>query len=116
MLKNGRNLQSNRTDLDFDACSCHNSKNARRKVKKTFKRREERHWREEDNSRGWNEARRGELWELKHSGEFSLWVCLDPTGYASFWESYDGKWMLIEDEDLEAISQGKFTGVVLDLN
>lgn len=113
MLNNSR---SNRYGgLTYAGCSCHNSKQDRRKVKHSMKRREQRQWQDDTSyERSWTEALRGEVWELKHSGKFGLWVCLDPTGYGNYWRSWDGKWLLIETEDLEAVSQGTFTGVVVD--
>lgn len=50
----------------------------------------------------WLEAQPGETWVLTQGEETTTWVAQEP----GHWKSEDGKWWLLEDEDIDAITSG----------
>lgn len=111
MLRNERNISKSKL-LCYACCSCHNSKQARRTVKRGMKLRERRHWVSlEADNRHWSDAKVGEVWNLKMAGEWGLYVKLP----IAHWKSLDHKWYIIEGDGDEAISAGNVTEVEVNV-
>lgn len=110
MLKNERNLKSNRTDYDLVFPS--GNRVTRRKVLRTFKRQEDATWRSlEELPKHWADAEPGEVWDLKMDGEWDLYVKLE----SGHWKSLDHKWYIIQGDGDEAITAGNPTEVEVDV-
>lgn len=50
----------------------------------------------------WLDAQPGEVWVLSQGDETITWVAQEH----GYWKSADGKWWLLEQEDIDAITAG----------